>query len=264
MVSVTCTPKEMMAVYGARELKPFADGEVLIGIGMPVVVTILAKNIWCPNLTLIIENGSYDLTLAEIPYSMFGMRITYGCSAQLDNLYALSGMRRGRTDLGFIGGAQVDKYGSVNSTHIGPVSEVKGRLAGSGGAVDIGCYSEHTFIIMQHAKRNFVEKVDYVTTPGWICPDYVNHGGALVRREEVGLPGGPYVVISNLGIMKFDQSTGEMYLDKYYPGVTVDDIIENTGFHLDVSRARMAESVTEEELMVLRKRVDPLNLYGTR
>lgn len=262
MGNTQCTEKEKMVVYAARELKPFNKEQAIIGIGLPVLAAKLAKSLWCPELSLIIENGSFDITLAEIPFSLFGARLTYGCSSQLDNLFALSGPRRGRTKIGFLGAAQIDKHGNINTTQIGEPTNMKARIAGSGGAVDIGGYAENIFVILEQKRRNFVPYVDYVTTPGWWAPDHSSNGERK-HRKELGLTGGPRAVITNLGIMRFNEQ-GEMYLSQYYPGVNPKVILENTGFDLDISRAVEAEPVTEEEVAVLRSRIDPLNLYRTR
>lgn len=261
---VECTPQEKMVVYSARQLKPFEGQQALIGIGLPTMAAQLAKKMWSPNLSVVIENGSFDINLSEIPFSLFGARLTYGCSAQLDNGFALSGPKRGRVKVGFIGAAQVDKNGNVNTTHIGPIEKMKARIAGSGGAVDIGCFCPNTFIVVPQNKRTFVERVDYVTTPGWIVPDNSTLERKWVHRKTLGLPGGPRAIITNLGIMKFKEESGEAYLEEYYAGISPEQVLENTGFNLDISQAREAEPVTEEELQILRTQVDPLNLYKTR
>jgi len=256
--------QEKMVIYAARQLKPFDSKQALIGIGLPVLASQVAKHLWCSGLKSIIENWSFDAIIAEIPFSLFGGRISYGCSAQLDNGFALSGPKRGRVEIGFLGAAQVDKYGNINTTQIGPIDNPKFRIAGSGGAVDIGCYCAHTFIVCAQSKRTFVNQVDYVTTPGWVAPDNTKGERPWVPRETLGLTGGPAAIITNLGIMKFDEKTKEAYLDEYYPGVTIEQILDNTGFNLDVSRAREADWITGEELTVLRTKVDPLNVYKTR
>jgi len=256
--------QEKMVIQAARQLKPFDNKQALIGIGLPVLAARIAQMLWCSGLKIIIENGSFDARIVEIPFSLFGARISYGCSAQLDNGFALSGARRGRVEVGFLGAAQVDKYGCINTTQIGPIDNPQKRIAGSGGAVDIGCYCAHTFIVCTQSTRTFVERVDYVTTPGWMAPDNTKGERHWVPRTELGLTGGPAAIITNLGIMKFDEETKEAYLAFYYPGVTIEMIKENTGFALDVSRAKEAERVTEEELILLRTKIDPLNLYKTR
>jgi Acyl CoA:acetate/3-ketoacid CoA transferase, beta subunit len=130
-----------------------------------------------------------------------------GIQLLLDNGFALSGPKRGRVKTGFLGAVQVDKYGNINTTQIGPIDNPKFRIAGNGGAVDIGCYCPHTFVICAQSKRTFVDQVGYVTTPGWVVPDNTKGERKWVRRETLGLTGGPAAIITNLGIMKFDEKT---------------------------------------------------------
>lgn len=256
------TTKEAMAIYAARQLKDFNGKKAIIGIGMPVLATLLAKRLYCPDIIASIESGDFDVNIAELPFSLFASRVTYGCSAQLGNLLVLASPVSGKVELGFLGGAQIDKYGNINSTIIGDYLTSTDRLAGTGGAIDIGAYCENTITIIPHEKRRIVEKVDYVTTPGWRVKEWP--GGEFVPREKLNLKGGPMAVITSLGILKFDRVTRELYVEKYYPGVTIDQIIENSGYPIDVSKAAEAEEITELELSVLREKVDPLNLYKTR
>jgi len=143
--------------------------------------------------------------------------------------------------VGIIGGAQIDEYGNLNSTCIGEYEHPDHRFTGSGGANGIATYC-NTFIMLKHEKKRFKSKVDYVTSPGWID----GPGG----RAKVGLPPdkGPVAVITDLGVMRFDEETKRIYLAEYYPKVTVDEIIENTGFEIDVSRAVETRPPTDEEL----------------
>lgn len=262
MIGVKYTAKEAMAIYAARQLKDFDGKKAIIGIGMPVLAALIAKSLYSPNLKASIESGDFDVDIAELPFSLFASRVTYGCSAQLGNLMVLATPVSGKVELGFLGGAQIDKYGNINSTVIGDYLTSTDRLAGTGGAIDIGAYCENTITIIAHEKRRIVERVDYVTTPGWMAREWP--GGKLVPREKLNLKGGPMAVITSMAILKFDPSTREMYVEKYLPGITIDQIIENTGYPIDVSRAVMAEDITDQELKVLREKVDPLNLYKTR
>lgn len=257
------TSKEEMLIRCARYLKEYNGKQALIGIGIPTLAAKMAKSLWSPDLKVVIESGAYDSDPKELAFTLFGNRIAYGSSAILDNALALASCKTGRTSLGFLGGAQVDKYGNVNTTHIGPINAIKTRIAGSGGAVDIGCFCDATLITLAHTTRTLVDRVDYVTTPGWWCPDNSKPGREFVRRETLGLTGGPRAIITNLCIMKFDEN-GVAYVDTYYPGVTLEQIKENTGFDIDVSRAKLADPITDEEVIFLREKVDPFNLYATR
>lgn len=258
-----CTAKERMVIHAARLLKPYNGKHALVGIGSPVLASAIAKRLWCPELKTTIENGSFDANIPEIPFSLFGARINYKCSAQLDDSLALAGAIRGTVDVGFLGAGQLDKYGNINTTQVGPIDNPKGRIAGSGGAVDIGAYC-NTIIVAAQSKRDFKDQVDYVTTPGWVCPDNTQPGRPWVRRETLGLKGGPFAIVTNLGIMRFDEQTKIAYLAEYYPGVTIEEVLDNTAFDIDVSRATEAEPITEQEVQVMRTQVDPMNLYGTR
>lgn len=257
------TPLEAMTIYGARMLKDFDGKTGLIGIGIPLVATQMAKNLYAPNMNMIVETGQSDANPQEVPLSIMDSRLTYGSSWQMGDPEGLFPLMRGEIDFGFIGGAQIDMYGNLNSTFIGDdYNKPYKRLAGTAGAVDIGGFAKATIITMAHQKRRVLKKVDYLTTPGWMVKKWPE--GTMVRREEIGLPGGPIAFISNLGIMRFDDETKVMYVDKYYQGVTPETIKENTGFDIDISRATEADPLLVEELRVLREEADPLNIYRTR
>jgi glutaconate CoA-transferase subunit B len=156
----------------------------------------------------------------------------------------------GERMIAFIGGAQIDPYGNVNSTSIGDYLHPKSRFTGSGGANGI-CTFVNTVIMMQHESRRFIDKVDYVTSPGWID----GPGG----REKVGLPGnrGPLMVVTDRGILKFDEKTKRMYLAGYYETSSVQEIVENTGFEIDVSKAEKIEPPSPEIIRIIREEIDP-------
>jgi glutaconate CoA-transferase subunit B len=155
--------------------------------------------------------------------------------------------------IGILGAAQIDKYGNLNSTAIGDYFRPITRFSGSGGACDVASFVPRYLVFMQHEKRKFPKKVDYLTSPG-----YLDGPGT---REKAGLmPGGPTAVITNLGMMRFDEKTKEMYLAHYYPGTTPQKILENMEFEVDISRATEATPPTENELKILRERVDPHKL----
>jgi glutaconate CoA-transferase subunit B len=164
--------------------------------------------------------------------------------------------QRGFIEYGFLGGAQIDPYGNLNSTVIGDHARPKARLPGSGGANDVGSHCWRTIAIMQHDARRFVPKVDFITTPG-----YLTGPGA---REAAGLPPGtgPYRVVSSLALMGFDDATKRMKLLAVHPGVTVEQVIQNTGFELLLAdRIEETPPPTAEELRLLREEIDPHHLY---
>lgn len=246
------TTKEIMAVMLARQIK---DGQTaIVGTGLPLIGGALAKNSYAPNCHLIFESGVVDADPMEVPTSVADLRLMTRASVLWEPFryfgFLSNSIKHGTIDLGFLGGAQVDPYGNLNSTVIGDYYKPKTRFTGSGGANGIATYV-NTVIIMQHEKRRFVEKVDYLTSPGWINgPD---------GRREAGLPPGkgPLAVVTELGIMRFDDETKRMYVAEYYPGVDLNEIIERTGFEIDVSRAVQTKEPEEKVLKVLREKVDP-------
>jgi glutaconate CoA-transferase subunit B len=155
--------------------------------------------------------------------------------------------------VGILGAAQIDKYGNLNSTAIGDYLHPKVRFSGSGGACDVASFVDRTIIFMQHERRKFVQRVDYLTSPGWL------EGPG--SRKRIGLPGnGPTAVISDLAVMGFDETTREMFLEAYFPGTSPQKVLENMEFAVDVSRARELEPPSERELKILREQVDPQRL----
>ncbi|WP_325199484.1 CoA-transferase subunit beta [Oscillibacter sp.] len=249
------TAKQMMAVALARQVE---DGKTyIIGTGLPLIGAALAKNTHAPNARLIFETALFEGAPQEVPTSVSDLRINHQASV-LWPQYRYFGFQvlaagRGGIDAGFLGGAQIDPYGNLNSTCIGSYLRPRTRFTGSGGANGIATYC-NTIITMKHEKRRFVEKVDYVTSPGWI--------DGPEGRARHGLPShvGPQAVITELGVMRFDPESRRMYLAEYYPGVSVSNILENTGFELDVSRAGEAAPPSGEVLEVLVRQVDPMRL----
>jgi glutaconate CoA-transferase subunit B len=248
------TKKQMMVLAIARQIK---DGQTcIVGTGLPLIGTALAKNTTAPNAILIFETGIVDSSLREVPTSVSDLRISHNASALWPQYRYLgfqsTSLRKNSIDVGFIGGAQIDPYGNLNSTSIGDYNHPKTRFTGSGGANGIATYCD-TIIMMQHQKRRFCNKVDYVTSPGW--------GDGPNGRVKLGLPNkGPQVVITELGIMRFDANTKRMYLAEYYPGITKEQIQDNTGFELDTSRAVESEPPSAEMLHILSTKIDPQRL----
>lgn len=248
------TVRQMMAIAVARQIK---DGQVcVVGTGLPLLAATLAKNTSAPNVVLLFETGIIDGNPQEVPTSVSDLRILYRCSAVWPQFryfgFLTNSVKNHKIDLGFLGGAQIDPYGNLNSTAIGDYYAPQTRFTGSGGANGIATYC-NTIIIMQHQKRRFCKKVDYITSPGWID----GPGG----RERQGLPNkGPQAVVTELGIMRFEDKSKRMYLAEYFPGVTPQQIQENTGFELDISRAVESEPPSQEILDVLINKVDKQRL----
>ncbi|HQH82485.1 MAG TPA: CoA-transferase [Syntrophorhabdus sp.] len=246
------TDNEMMALAAGRFIR---NGDIVFaGTGVSMLAATAAKRIYAPKAVVFFETGGIDPSLEEIPMAVADPRIMYGTclNSGLIEAFSIVGHRKLHT-IAFLGAAQVDKYGNLNTTVIGDYHKPKTRFSGSGGACDVASLASGVITFMQHQKRRFVEKLDYLTSVGWY------KGGD--SRQRLGLPrGGALAVVTNLGVMKFHETTREMYLAEYYPGITVDKIVENTGFLVDTSRAVEAAPPTPEELRILREEVDPQKL----
>ncbi|HXE76254.1 MAG TPA: CoA-transferase [Candidatus Xenobia bacterium] len=244
------TTQEVMVTTAARMLR---DGEVVfVGIGIPNLAVNLARRTRCPNLVLIYESGAIGARPSRLPLSIGDSVLVTGalgvCSMPETFQYYL---QRGLIDVGFLGGAQVDRFGNLNTTVIGDYHRPKARLPGSGGACEIAALARRVLIVMNHKLRSFPERVDFITSPG-----YLDGGNA---RQRLGLPGGgPAAVITDLGVLRFAPDTREMVLESLHPGATLEQVQENTGWKLHVaSPLRTTESPTDEELHVLREELIP-------
>ncbi len=231
------------------------DGDILFaGTGVSLLAASAAKRIYAPQSVVFFETGGIDPSLDELPMAVADSRVMTGSSinAGLGESLSLLAHPKLRT-IGFIGAAQIDRFGNVNSTCLGDYHKPSVRFPGAGGACDALSFAFGMIIFMSHEKRRFVEKLDYLTSPGWLT-------GGDSRRRAGYKRGGPMAVVTNMGIMKFDEVTREMYLAEYYPGVTPETIAENTGFALDLSRALPSAPPTGEELRILREEIDPQRL----
>jgi len=245
---------ELMAVAAAREIK---DGEVVFaGTGLPMLSVMLAQRTHAPRCCIIFEAGTVDSQLAHLPMSVGDPRNILGAAnaAGLNEVFSYV-LQAGRVDVGFLSGAQVDRFGNINSTSIGPdPRHPRVRFSGSGGACDIACLAQRTIIIARHEKRRFPERVDYITSPGWL------EGGD--SRQRAGLiRGGPSVVVTTLGVMRFRPDSKVMYLASYHPGLTGQAVADDTGFPLDIDGASETPVPAPEELRILREVVDPERIF---
>ncbi len=245
-------PREIMAIMAGRMVKN--KDVVFCGTGLSLIAATVAKKIYAPESVIFFETGGIDAALPELPISVADLRVMYRTSvnAGLLESFSILAHKKVYTKV-FLGAAQIDRYGNLNSTCIGDYWHPKVRFSGSGGGCDAACLASEIIVFMQHEKRRFVEKLDYFTSPGWIT-------GGDSRKKLGFLRGGPSAVVTNLGIMKFDETTKEIYLAEFYPGVSISEIKENTGFDLDTSRAIESEPITEEELRILREEIDPQRL----
>lgn len=248
------TRQELMVIEAARQLH---DGEVVfVGTGLPLLATTLAQRTHAPNIVMVIESGVFAPHVLPTPISVSDPKVMHR-AIKHGTLREVLGslLQRGLIDVGFIGGAQIDKYANINSTQIGPVGAMKRRLPGSGGGNDMASHCRRLVIITHHERRRFPERVDYVTSPGFLD----GPGG----RQRAGLSADFAVtVVTDLAVMENDAQTCQLQLVRLMPGVGVDDILAATGF-----RPRVAPDLREvappasEDLRILRDELDPLRVY---
>ena len=244
------TPVELLSTVAARLLE---DGStVMVGTGMPMLAAMLAQRTHAPNLTLIYEAGGIGAESPRLPVSV-GDERTFHRGFQAAGMHdVMSYGQAGHIDYGFLGGAQLDRYGNLNSTVIGDWESPTVRFPGSGGANDIGSWAWQTIIAMQQREETFVEELDFRTTPGYL--------DGPENREEAGLPAdtGPYRVITQLGLYGFDEDTRELTLLSLHPGVTVEEVQDASGFEIAVADdLDESPTPTAEELRLLREELDP-------
>jgi glutaconate CoA-transferase subunit B len=246
------TPEELLAVMGARQLRD--DTTVFTGVGAPLLAGALAQRRHAPRLTMVIEGGIVGPRLKPgfLPISTNEMRAGHQAAALpgITDVFLLA--QRGFLDYGFIGGAQIDMHGNLNTSVIGEdYWRPRVRLPGTGGANDIISLCREVIVLTAHEKRRFVERVDFVTSPGWLAGD-----GS--RRRAGLLFGGVSRVVTTLGIFGFDPESRRMRIEAVHPGVSVETIREHTGFALlEADRIAVTEPPTAEELAILRSLVAP-------
>jgi glutaconate CoA-transferase subunit B len=219
------TLNELMVVAAAREIK---DGEVVfVGMRLPLIAFVLAKKTHAPNATGLFENGVIRSTpSAELIYTMADPPNILGATQCLDMMSVMGLLQSGRVNLGFLGAAEVDKYGNLNSTQVNAKNGMV-RLPGSGGACDIASMSQRFVALLEHSKHRLPERVSYITSPG--------NGEGDGWRRRVGLPrGGPSAVITTKCVLRFGEDA-EAYVSTIHPGVTVEEVVANTGWKLKVA-----------------------------
>lgn len=241
---------EMMIVAAARNLK---DGATVgVGTGSPCAAAMLAQKTHAPKLVIMFEAGGISPILPTMPVSVGDSRTIYKAVMASGMCEIMETCQRGMVDYCFLGGAQIDMYGNLNSTVIGDWEKPKVRLPGSGGANDFASFCWRIMYITPQDTKRFVEKVDFITSPG-----YLDGPGA---REKAGLPAntGPYKVITNLAIMGFDKETKRMKVESIHEGCTFDHVQENCGFELlKAAQIEKTPPPTKKELEILRNEVDP-------
>jgi len=248
---------EMMIVAAARALE--GQRVCFVGVGLPNIAVNLAKRIVAPDLELVYEAGVFGARPARLPLSIGDPTIVTGSTAVVSMLelfgYYLQG---GLIDVGFLGAAQIDRFGNINTTVIGDYGHPTTRLPGSGGACEIAINARQVFVIMRQSRRSFVERIDFRTSPG-------NLGGAeqaeRIRREGGWLGRGPSIVVTDMGLYRFDE-TGEMRLESLHPGATIEGVRDTIGWDVKIAVDPGATPApTADELRMIRAELDPEGVY---
>ena len=244
---------ELMVCCAAREIK---NGEVIfVGIGLPNIAVNLAKRIYAPDIKMIYEAGVFGANPRRLPLSIGDPCLvtdsTSVCSMSDIFMFYL---QRGLIDVGFLGGAQIDRFGNINTTVIGDYANPKVRLPGSGGACAISILAKRIIVVTRQSKRSFPERVDFITSAGFL--------GGGKERESLGIPGkGPEIVVTDLGVCNFDELTKEMVLVSLHPGVGIKRVRENIGWEVKISNnLKITKEPTEKEIQVLRE-LDPKRIH---
>lgn len=254
MTEAAWTPSEIMIVAAARQF--VGERVCFVGVGLPNIVCNLAKRTVAPDMHLVYESGVFGADPARLPLSIGDPTLVTG-SAAVTSMFELFGyyLQAGRIDVGFLGAAQIDRFGNINTTVIGDYAAPKVRLPGSGGACEIAINARKVFVIMRQGTRSFVERLDFQTSPG--------HSGDPAHDAARGWWGnGPSSVVTDLGQYRFDDATGEMMLTHLHPGVTLEDVRGAMGWEPLVA-PDLAETPapTDEELRLIREELDPEGAY---
>jgi glutaconate CoA-transferase subunit B len=247
------TSSELMAVAGARELE---DHQVVaVGLGLPVVATFLAKLTHAPNMTILFELGVIDPEPIATGVGLADPRVWYRAKVLSDFVDILGAIvHKGRVDVGFLGGLEVDLYGNVNTTLVGDPRGKFRHMTGSGGANDIASSAHKTILIMRHETRKLKQAVSFITSPG-----YVDGGDG---RRRAGLLGDPSRVITDKAIFGFDPTTKQMTLLSIHPNTTLEEVLQNMGFAPRVpEHVPFTEPPTAEQLRLIREQIDPGGMY---
>jgi glutaconate CoA-transferase subunit B len=246
---------EIMIAASARGLEGATN--CFVGVGLPNIVCNLAQRTVARDLQLVYESGVFGARPERLPLSIGDPTLATGATAitSMFELFAFY-LQAGLIDVAFLGGAQIDRFGNLNTTVIGPYDMPKVRLPGSGGACEIAIHARHILVIMRQAKRSFVDRLDFRTSPG--------HSGDPAHDAERGWHGtGPTSVVTDLGTYGFDDATGEMTLMTLHPGMTLDDVHANTGWEPKVSLdLGQTPEPTPEELRLIREELDPGGVHA--
>lgn len=252
-MTINYSPSELMAVAGAREL---GDNQVVaVGIGLPMVASFLAKLTHAPHMTMLFELGVIDPEPIDTGVGLADPRVWYRAKV-LSSFVDILGMvlHRGKVDVGFLGGLEVDQFGNLNTTLVGDPKGQFRHMVGSGGANDIASSAQRTVIIMRHEARKIRENISFITSPGYLS------GGT--SREKAGLKGGPSRVITDKAIFGFHPESKKMMLISVHPGNTLENVIDTMGFEPDLpASVPFTEAPSELELKLIREKIDPQRMY---
>ncbi len=253
MNNLTYSSSELLTINAARLLR---DGDVVfVGVGLPNLACNLARRTHAPNLVMIYEAGVIGAQPERLPLSIGDPTLVSGALSvcSMYDIFAFY-LQRGNVDVGFLGGAQIDRYGNINATTIGAYERPKVRLPGSGGSQEIAAWANRCYVLTPHQKRRFPEKVDFRTSAGFL--------GGRAERDAARLRGaGPQAVVTDIGVMEPDE-TGELVLTALHPGKTAEEARTNTGWDLKVAaELRCTEPPSAEELRILREELDPNKIY---
>jgi glutaconate CoA-transferase, subunit B len=256
MSKVKYSSNELLASVAAKMLED--KKTVFVGTGLPMIATMLAQRTFAPGLLVIFEAGGIGPQVPMLPLSVGDSRTFHKavCASSMHDV--MSAASSGYIDYGFLGAAMIDPYGNINTTIVGDWEKPKVRFPGSGGANDIGSFCLKTILVMRQDKSKFQNKIDFITTPG-----YLDGPGA---RERVGLPklSGPVRVITQLGVYGFDDATKRIKLISMHPGVTVEQIKENSGMEIIIPEyVETSVEPTEEEIRILHE-IDPAGIVIKR
>ena len=247
------TSSELLTINSARLLR---DGDtVFVGVGLPNLACNLARHTHAPNLVMIYEAGVIGAQPARLPLSIGDPTLVSGALSvcSMYDIFAFY-LQRGNIDVGFLGGAQIDRFGNINATVIGGYPHPKVRLPGSGGSMEISAWANRCYILTPHQKRRFPEKVDFRTSAGFL-------NGRPEREAEHLRGSGPQAVVTDLGILEPDEN-GELVLAALHPGCTAEQAKANTGWELkSVADLRVTQPPSDEELRILRQELDPEGIY---
>ena len=255
-VEVEYSASEMMIVCSARALA--GKRVVFVGVGQPNIACNLARHTVSPDLELVYESGVFGAQPARLPLSIGDPSLVSGAASvcAMADLF-MTYLQGGRIEVAFLGAAQIDRYGNINTTVIGDYAHPKTRLPGSGGACEIAIHAQAVYVVARLNRRTFVERVDFVTSPGHLS-------GQPGERARLGMPGsGPQLVVTDKAILGFDPETGEMILTSIHPGVELEEIQAGVGWPLRTApEVATTPPPTRAELDLIRHKLDPKGLYS--